>query len=179
MGKARIPRKAVLFCALMYPEGFDVAPVFERVAADWGRVLMDYGPARFDFTRYYEKEMGSDLVKKFVVFDRLHERASLPAIKNFSNELEQNARGNRSGRVINIDPGYITRDKLVLASTKDFFHRIYLGEGIFGEVTLHFSRGRCRHFSWTYPDYRLPEVHRLVLAGRDYLTGLIAQQQVR
>jgi hypothetical protein len=65
-------------------------------------------------------------------------------------------------RRVNIDPGYVARDKLVLASTKDFFHRIYIGDGIFAEVTLHYRKGRYRFFSWTYPDFRDPEFQRFL-----------------
>jgi len=59
-------------------------------------------------------------------------------------------------RTINLDPGYLAQDKLVLATTKDFYQRLYLGQGIYGEVTLHFQKGRFRYFSWTYPDYSDP-----------------------
>jgi hypothetical protein len=99
--------------------------------------------------------MGSGLLKSYCTFEQLTDRETLPEKKNFTNSLEQQGLvlGKRS---INLDPGYLARDKLVLATTKDFYHRLYLSEGIYGEVTLHFRKGEFRHFSWTYPDYKEP-----------------------
>jgi hypothetical protein len=77
---------------------------------------------------------------------------------------------------VNIDPGYIARDKLVLATTKDFFHRLYLGKGIYGEVTLHFQKGAVRHFSWTYPDYRDKGVQDFLIKVRAELAGKIRKE---
>jgi hypothetical protein len=74
-------------------------------------------------------------------------------MKILSNEIEQRYASGEN-RVVNIDPGYVARDKLVLASTKDFYHRLYLSDGIYGEVTLHYRKGMYRFFSWTYPDYK-------------------------
>jgi hypothetical protein len=106
----------------------------------------------FDYTDYYAKEMGKDLKRKFIGFKRLIPCQRLPAIKLFTNQLEQ--RFSKGGkRMINIDPGYLTEAKLVLASTKDFCHRIYLGEGIFAEITLTYTKNSFRPFEWTYPDY--------------------------
>jgi hypothetical protein len=68
--------------------------------------------------------------------------------------------------MVNVDPGYIARDKLVLASTKDFYHRLYLADGIYGEVTLHFRKGVFRFFSWTYPDYKEPSFLEFLTKAR-------------
>ena len=76
----------------------------------------------------------------------------LPAIKWKTNELER-ATAPDGGRQVNIDPGYVSLGKMVLASTKNHAHRLYLGEGIYGEGTLTYQRGRFRAWPWTYPDY--------------------------
>ena len=107
----------------------------------------------FDFTTYYAEEFGEDLLRQFLSFSQLIDPSSLPEIKLFTNALEQEfAPGGR--RQINLDPGYIDLSKLVLATTKNHQHRIYLGQGIFAEVTLRFRRKSFRPWDWTYPDYR-------------------------
>lgn len=110
----------------------------------------------FDFTDYYEKEMGANLIRKFVSFHELIMPDSLPDIKLFTNELEKEFAIGGS-RTINIDPGYITLAKLVLASTKDYIHRIYIGKGIYAEVTLQVKNKSFSPWDWTYPDYKTKE----------------------
>ena len=111
----------------------------------------------FDFTDYYRDQMGSGLNRLFVSFDRLVDPACLPDAKLFTNALEDDlARQIRAGvpRPINLDPGYISEAKLVLASAKDFSHRIYLRDGIHAEITLHYQSGDWRPHPWTFPDYQ-------------------------
>ncbi|MCX5656952.1 MAG: DUF4416 family protein, partial [Candidatus Omnitrophica bacterium] len=92
---------------------------------------------------------------KFISFKKSINAERIIKIKLFTNKLEGiTCRPKLSGRKINLDPGYVTDAKLVLATTKDYCHRIYLGGGIFGEVTLGFKEGSFRDFPWTYPDYR-------------------------
>ena len=109
----------------------------------------------FDHTAYYESEFGSQLVRQILTFERLIDPARLPAIKIATNELESLwAEG--SSRRVNLDPGYVSLAKLVLATTKNHSHRIYLSDGIYAEVTLRFRDGHFRPWEWTYPDYGLP-----------------------
>ncbi len=107
----------------------------------------------FDFTAYYAEEFGENLLRQFITFSRLIDAATLRETKLSTNALEQEfiAAGKRQ---INLDPGYLDLSKLVLATTKNHQHRIYLGHGIFAEVTLRFTRKSFRPWDWTYPDYR-------------------------
>jgi hypothetical protein len=152
----------------------DPAPVLLIVAAssryaaaiDWARETSDsqFGPVvlaseAFDFTEtdYYAATMGTNLKKQFFAFERLIDAAALADIKRQTNgwEAQYAASGQHSEpRPINLDPGYITPAKLVLASTKDHAHRIYLRDGIFAEVTLSYRGRRWQPHEWTYPDYR-------------------------
>ena len=110
----------------------------------------------FNYTRYYEKEFGQELRRLFVSFKKLISPEELSKIKVFSNKIEKKlSRGNK--RLINIDPGYIDLAKLILASTKDYSHRIYLRKGIFAEITLVFEGKSYKPWPWTYPDYRAEE----------------------
>lgn len=137
----------------MFQRTFDLEAVLFSLTSKYGKIDRSYGPVNFSWSDYYEKEMGGDLQKYYAVFCDPVDRSLLPSIKKYTNELESRYSENGRRRV-NIDPGYIARDKLALASTKDFYHRLYLGEGIYGEVTLHYRKGCFRHFSWTYPDYK-------------------------
>ncbi len=122
-----------------------------------------YGPidftsdiAPFDKTSYYEQEMGQGLQRQFISFSKLILPDKLVQVKRFTNELEFKLTKNRQKRTINLDPGYLEYGKLVLATTKDHQHRLYLGQGIFGEVTLRYSNGSFSPWEWTYPDYATP-----------------------
>lgn len=117
---------------------------------------VDSRSTRYDFskfTAYYNEEMGTGLQKQMVSFRELVPAEKLPDIKIATNHLEEKWR--MSGkRQVNIDPGYVCAAKLVLATTKDYDHRIYLNRGIFGDVHLRFRNGHFRPNEWTYPDYQ-------------------------
>jgi len=111
----------------------------------------------FDYTDYYLEEFGPGLLRKLVCFKKLVDRKRIPGIKLVTNRIEDRSR--RGGkRRVNIDPGYVTEAKLVLLTTKDYSHRIYVGKSIFAESTLCFRKGTFVPWPWTYPDYASPEI---------------------
>lgn len=130
----------------------------------WGQLERCYGPIarqsprlHFSETDYYERTMGPGLLKQFFTFERLVAPDALAAIKHQTNTLElayQELGRHPVPRPLNLDPGYLDEGKVVLASTKDHAHRVYLGVGIYGEVTLRYEGGRFLPWPWTYPDYR-------------------------
>ena len=113
----------------------------------------------FTSTPYYETEMGPGIQRQFISFERLIDAGTLAEMKLFTNTVEQvfairKSEGNT--RRVNLDAGYICLAKLVLASTKDHAHRIYLSDGIYAEITLRFYRKTFQPWEWSYPDYRSP-----------------------
>lgn len=114
----------------------------------------------FHQTAYYEKEMGSGLVRRVYSFPRLMDQSELQSLKRFTIGIEDRWRVEER-RQVNIDPGYVSLAKLVLATTKDNVHRVYIGDGIFAEVALYFQKGRFHPWPWTYPDYA-SDVYRAV-----------------
>lgn len=165
MGEIKRPQHVKLFAAVMYRPDFELSAALDALTAEYGEVEAAYGPVEFSWSDYYEGEMGESLLKYYVIFKGFVGRERLPEIKNHTNEMEMRfAEGGR--RAVNIDPGYLAVDKFVLASTKDFFHRLYLGDGIFGEATLHYRKGRYRFFSWTYTDYQDPGFLKFLEAAR-------------
>lgn len=172
MGSISPPHPVLLLVAVSsrYDAALDWAR--ERIAAEFGP-LGAVSPA-FDFTEteYYAATMGADLKKQFVVAKTPLDPGRLAAIKRLTNdwEVEYAAATNHSEpRPLNLDPGYLTLAKLVLASTKDHAHRIYLADGIYAEVTLSFRNKRWQAFDWTYPDYRREDFQQFFTASRELL----------
>ena len=129
----------------------------QKAAEAWGPI--EWESTRFDFveTQYYDATMGSGLKKVFFAFQRPFAPERLVEIKLTTNRWEEEyaaGAGKAEPRPLNLDPGYLTLAKLVLASTKDFAHRIYLSHGIFAEITLQYKHRRWQHHEYTFPDYR-------------------------
>jgi hypothetical protein len=120
----------------------------------------------FDRTRFYEKEMGWPLHRRFLAFRDLVRPERLVEIKHKTNDLESQYRQQGSRR-INIDPGYVSLERLVLATGKNYSHRIYLSRGIYADLALIFKRGSFKALEWTYRDYADPEVIGFFNALRD------------
>lgn len=128
----------------------------------------------FEFTEtdYYTATMGTGLKKQFLAFERLIDPVDLADVKRQTNqwETEYAALGQHpEPRPLNLDPGYITPAKLVLASTKDHAHRIYLQHGIYAEVTLAFRHRQWQPLDWTYPDYRRDDYQQFFSQCRQFV----------
>jgi hypothetical protein len=116
--------------------------------------------------------MGEGLKKQFFAFERLIDPGALAGIKRQTNEWEAEYAAlarHPEPRPLNLDPGYITAAKLVLASTKDHAHRIYLCDGIFAEVTLSYRAGQWQPLEWSYPDYRRDDYQSFFTRCRELL----------
>jgi hypothetical protein len=149
-------------------------------ALEWGRHRLEEGYSSvilaseiypFDFTAYYEKVMGPNLLKQLLVFANLMHADQLATIKRRTILLEQELAASGlfpESRPLNLDPGFLGLRKLVLATTKDQIHRVYLRDGIFAEVTLIFHEGAFRPLPWTYADYQQPSVIEFLHQARKY-----------
>jgi hypothetical protein len=157
VGTLREAPQARLFMAVMQRPDLDPEPLLRQLADRYGSVDVRSAPAVFA-SGYYEAEMGPGLVKFFVSFKPLVSQDRLAGVKRETNELEERGADAR-GRVFNLDPGIVTHYSVILATTKGFAHRIYLGEGIYAEPNLLFRRGGLEALPWTYPDYRTPAAH--------------------
>ena len=146
-----------LFSGAFASDSMLIGEVEERLASRFGPVDWRSPPLMFDRTRYYEKEMGWPLHRRFCAFERLIPPESLVDVKLAAHEIEVDytVAGRRR---VNIDPGYLCAERLVLATGKNYIHRIYLGKGVYADLTLVFSRGSFRTLNWTYPDYAAPEM---------------------
>lgn len=156
MGTVRPPAPVKLFCALLVAPTVPVQEVETVLTRTYGAIVLRTPPLPFTQTTYYEREMGPDLTRLYLAFDPLISIAALAAVKHTTNRLETLWATDRGQRRVNIDPGYLDLAKVVLASTKDYSHRLYIGDGIFAEVTLHYRQHAYHPWAWTYPDYRVP-----------------------
>jgi len=111
----------------------------------------------FDRTKYYAREMGWPLYRRFVSFENPIRPEDIVEIKLKTNKVE-NKYLHGGKRRINIDPGYIALERLVLATGKNYTHRVYLSKGIYGDLTLIFHKGSFSPLEWTYKDYADPEI---------------------
>lgn len=157
MGFARPPRRVNLICGILSSDVDLMARAISQLVKYAGPTDLVSEVWPFVFTDYYELEMGTGLQRQFVSFERLIDPGTLVGMKTLANDLEARLCDDcgvpRSQRVVNLDPGYLSLSKLVLATTKDYNHRLYLGDGIYGEVTLHYQGGRWQAWPWTYADY--------------------------
>jgi len=141
-----------LICGVMYQRSLDLDKVDLYLTERFGPIESRSKTFECVFTDYYEKEMGKSLLKQFYSFGELIMPDTLASIKNITNAIEAKFAVDGK-RAVNLDPGYMEESKLVLASTKNFSHRIYLGDKIWGEVTLRYEKGEFVTHPWTYADY--------------------------
>ena len=181
MAEASHPPVVKLICGMISsrPEFLDAAA--EELAREFGPVEITSETMDFDFTHYYDAEMGTPLFRRFAGFAGTFRPNALAEAKLRTNAIEAEfARRAAAGvaRPINLDPGYVESAKLVLASMKNFSHRVYLGRGVYAEVTLTFRRRRWEALPWTFPDYASGRYDAFLTAVRDRL-GAMRSAEVR
>ncbi len=157
MWKLKEPRPVKLIIGILAVDKNCLEIAAEAIIAEFGRLdfISDVWP--FDQTEYYKSETGEHILRQFASVDKLIDPGSLAKIKHRANKLEQELAAKLAlelPRPVNLDPGIIEPSKLVLASTKNYSHRIYIGEKMYAEVTLVFDKGSWRPLPYTYPDYR-------------------------
>lgn len=156
MAQVRVPTPVKYFCALLIAPSItqsDVETVLER---EFGPVTHRSPTLPFTQTTYYEDEMGTALMRSYIAFSPLRSMDKLAAAKHMTNKLEQQWVRSNDQRQVNLDPGYINLAKVVLATTKDYTHRLYIGSSMYAEITLRYQRKSFKPWEWTYPDYRQP-----------------------
>ncbi|MBP1625376.1 MAG: hypothetical protein H6Q07_3398 [Acidobacteria bacterium] len=169
MGNIQSPAPVKLFVGLLTSISEMSSRAEERLAGLFGAVDARSEPFPFDLTHYYDASMGVPIYRTFFSFAELIEPSAIAGIKIRTNELEAAFASESVAvqRPINLDPGYIEQSKIVLASTKNFYHRILVSGGIYAEVTLHFEKGAWHPFPWTFPDFKTDRYHPFFLALRE------------
>jgi len=185
MAEIRTPLPVKLFLGMLTSLPDMATQAEERLVRLFGSVDARSEPLPFDSTHYYDETMGRPLYRYFLSFSELANPASIADAKIKTNTLESDlAKGcPHPARPINLDPGYLEQSKIVLASTKNFYHRILISGGIYAEVTLSFQAGEWRAFPWTFPDYKTEQYRSFFSLLRDryriQLRGMGFQIRVR
>ena len=179
MGRVEHVNPARLVCGILSQHGevgSEAESVLER---RFGPI--DLRSLRRPFTEsvYYEPEMGPELDRWWVSFERLVTEGEIASIKRVTNAMERDLADDDGRRRVNLDPGYLVPSRLVLATTKDFAHRIYLADGIYGEVTLTWRHDTFMPMEWTYPDYRSEDATEFFVAARKRLMDWIHTERMK
>ncbi|PKK90981.1 MAG: hypothetical protein CVV64_04210 [Candidatus Wallbacteria bacterium HGW-Wallbacteria-1] len=136
--------------------------------------IVEYGPVNFDFTDFYNGEMGPELLRRVWLLNGLMDPEDLHLTKLLTGNLEAALAGGAGRpRIVNLDPGYMSLARIALFTTKDRPHRLYLGSGIYGESTLQFFDSSYRDVAHTYADYRSPELRGFFNEQRPALKSLL------
>lgn len=178
MSAIRNVEPVVRLCAVISQDTSYIDHAIERLVDLWGDVAERSSPIGFDPGGFYENKMGANLQKVLVGFETFEDPADLTAWKLRTNGIEVEFAGHVSASVerpINLDAGYLSQAKLVLATVKDRDHRIYLRDGIFAEVTMNYTAKRWQTHRWTYPSYRDEEAAKFATACRTRLREHIQQ----
>ena len=172
MSKLNIPPPVRLFTGLIYSSERALGKSMDLLEKEFGSILKTSEEFEFSQTTYYKNEMGDNLKRKFVFFEKLIQREHIGDVKIICITIEQklSVDGNRK---VNIDPGFIAPEQIILATGKPYSHRIYLGKGVYSELTLIYENNSFRSLEWTYPDYKFKNIQDMFLGIRkSYLERL-------
>lgn len=166
MSIPQAPQKAKLVMAVIIngKENFD--ELLTLLAQKFGDTELLSPWYDFDFTTYYEPEMGGPLYRRFIVYKDLINQETLPDIKLYTNRIEDSFLNVDGKRRVNLDPGYLTLERFILATGKNFTHRVYLRDGIFADLTLLYTKGAFQVLPWTFPDYATETIREFLAQVR-------------
>jgi hypothetical protein len=180
VANVRFVEPVVRFCAVITRHEQAHTWAIQQLARHWGAVQIVSAAIPFEAGGYYTASMGSDLLKTLVAFDGFVDPATLADWKHQTNHWEQcyaDQAVHPESRPLNLDPGYVTQAKLVLVTTKDRDHRLYLRDGMFAEVTLTYVGKAWHHHRWSYPSYRSEQVAWFASQCRQRLRAYLQQQR--
>lgn len=181
MGSITTPEPVKAVIGVLTAEPCLLSTVYAELTQRLGPIDFTSELLPFRSTNYYEAEMGPDIHRQFISFERLIDAGTLAEMKLFTNRVEQNFMRQKidgAARRVNLDAGYLCLAKLVLASTKDHAHRIYLCDGIYAEITLRYYRKTFQPWEWSYPDYRLPAYIAIFNKIREIYRGQLENAEI-
>jgi hypothetical protein len=166
MGAELSHDRVKLVIPVLYSDEKIYRSVFPELTDAFGETDRQSEPFEFTFTDYYNEEMSVPITRVFLSFRTLIRPEDLVDIKLKTNRIET-AHAVDGKRKVNLDPGYLELGKFVLATTKDQQHRLYIGQGIYEEITLFFRDKKWRDWEWTYPDYRSERYKAILMEIRE------------
>jgi len=172
MGTIKSPPPVQFFTSIIFRDSGILSQAEAGLSGLLGALDEKTAVVPFCQSDYYEPEMGTELMRCFLLFQPLLDRERLAEIKGATNRIEERL-STDGRRLVNIDPGYVALEHMVLATTKGYSHRLYLGQGIFADLTLIYDNGTYRPLPWTYPDYGSDELISLFNLWRERYKRLL------
>ena len=172
MWEIRQPQPVKLIVGILAADHQCLLAAVEAVCREFGESYFVSEAFSFNQTDYYKDETGENILRQFVAFKELIDPGKLASIKLLTNQLEEQLAkkiDTALPRPVNLDPGILELSKLILASTKNFSHRIYIGESIYAELTLSFSGGKWVSYPYTFPDFIDDRYHGFLSKVRERL----------
>lgn len=160
MSSPRPPEPVKFFVSIISSQNNLIIQASKILLEHLGRIDFISEAFPFNYTKYYEKEMGKDLFRKFLFFGEIASPEKISTLKGITDQVEKKFLS-ASGRMVNIDPGYLNHYQVVLVTNKNYSHRLYLKNGVYAEITLIYREGEYHPLSWTYPDYSSLEIRGL------------------
>ncbi len=168
MSTPKIPKPAMVYLSILSGRWERFWPgLLDDLIGHLGPVAFQSEPMNFSHTSYYDEELGTPITRRILAFDRLVPHDELAEIKLFTNNLEDRLCRTDGRRICNLDPGLLTLERLVLATGKNYTHRIYLTSGIWADLTLVYIGGKWNTLPWTFPDYADEKMQKHLLFLRD------------
>lgn len=142
-----------LFSGFIYREETLYQAVKQQLEQTYSPIDLESPVIPFDFTSYYHPEMGAPLSRRFASFTRLIQPGQLPEIKLTTNQVEIDT-AHEGKRRINLDPGYLSEANVIIATTKNYYHRVPLANGIYAHMEYVIKGSNFVSLEWTYPDFK-------------------------
>lgn len=168
-------RPALLFYGALYHDEAIYQQALQRLTQTHGAAMLETPPADWSHSSYYRDELGGDIKRRFIFFERLIDQSDLLEIKRSAMALED-ALSLDGNRRVNLDPGYLTEAKVVLSTKKDYGHRLCIGKGIFAEVTLRYAKDTFVPHIFTYDEYASPDNVAMFLTMREGLRAMLGRK---
>lgn len=156
MGAEKEFKKVKLFSGVIYFNCDIYTKTREKLEEIFSTVDLESKEFNFSFTTYYNKEMGSPLYRRFISFEKLISPEDLPDIKILTNKTETETSIDGK-RLVNLDPGYLSDANVIIATTKNYYHRVPLTKGIYAHMEYVIKKKRLNPLEWTYPDFKTPQ----------------------
>jgi len=172
MGEIKLPSKVCLIISILFGKDESLNNALDGLKRAFGDGIILNFEGEFNQSDYYNKELGDSIMRRFWKANELFERDRLADIKLITNGIEREFLLDNK-RTFNLDPGFLSLENFILATTKNYTHRIYLRDGIYADLTLIYSDKEFRPLEWTYPDYAGSEIRKLLKKEREeYLKRL-------
>jgi len=164
--KPSLPSQVKLLCAVLFTDEKLLAKATDLLKRKYGDIDFESDLFTFEVSDYYRLEMGWPIFRVFWSFEQLIDPKAIAAIKIECNEIEDQLAIDGK-RKVNLDAGYLDYDKIVLASAKYNWQKIYLDLGIYADLTLRYEKGKYVPFPWSFPDFKQGHYNQTLLRIRE------------